>query len=110
MNRLANKASATRTNWWEAFKVTCNIHGYNYYEIPSELRYRYPAPGSGALDSASYPHLFKRHWKTPFRDSNFNIRNKPKRVAWDDDATNYVDKLPSLDPNNPYDAEMLKEQ
>jgi hypothetical protein len=50
------------------------IKGYEYYEYPDEIRFRYPAPGSVALDDSSYPHLFKKHWKLPFRDSHFNIR------------------------------------
>ena len=109
MNRLINKAQPTRKNWFEAFKVTCNIHGYEYYEMPAEIRYRYPAPGSGALDSASFPHLFKKHWKTPFRDSNFNIRMKPKKLSMEDDAIHTISTLPNLDPNNPEHANMLKE-
>ena len=56
-----------------------NIKGYEYYNIPGEIRMRYPAPGSVALDEVSYPHLFKKHWKTPFRDSQFNIRRKEKK-------------------------------
>lgn len=58
-----------------------NIKGYEYYNIPGEIRMRYPAPGSVALDEVSYPHLFKKHWKTPFRDSQFNIRRKEKKVT-----------------------------
>lgn len=109
MNRLINKAQSTRKNWFEAFKVSCNIHGYEYYEMPAEIRYRYPAPGSGALDSTSYPHLFKKHWKTPFRDSQFNIRQKPKTISMEDDAIHYISKLPELDAENPAHANMLKE-
>jgi len=109
MNRLVNKVQSTRKNWFEAFKVGCNIHGYNYYEMPAEIRYRYPAPGSGALDSTSHPHLYKKHWKTPFRDSQFNIRNKEKRISLADDAIHHVSNLPNLDPENPNHANLLKE-
>jgi hypothetical protein len=59
----------------------CNIKGYEYYKMPDEVRMRYPAPGSVALDESSYPHLFKKHWKTPFRDSPYNIRRKEKKVT-----------------------------
>lgn len=56
------------------------IKGYEYYDIPEELRYRYPSPGSVAMDHVSYPHLFKKHWKMPFRDSPYNIRRQ--EVKW----------------------------
>ena len=110
MDRILKRAAKTRGNWLEAFKVACNIHGYNYYEIPGELRYRYPAPGSCALDRTSHPHLFKRHWKTPYRDSNLNIRPKEKKISWADDADHHISKVPKLDPAIEYDAEQLKKQ
>lgn len=76
VDRIVKKVQTTRQNWWEAFKIGCNLHGYNYYEIPPELRYRYPAPGSCQPTPTDMPHLFKKNWKTPFRDSIFNIRPK----------------------------------
>ena len=81
VDKIVKKVSQTRKNWYEAFKMGVNIKGYEYYNIPAEIRMRYPAPGSVALDEVSYPHLFKKHWKTPFRDSQFNIRRKEKRVT-----------------------------
>ena len=50
-----------------------NLKGYNYYKPPPELKYRYPAPGSHAIDRESYPNVFKKHWKTPYRESPYNI-------------------------------------
>jgi hypothetical protein len=109
MNRISHIVNKTKKNWFDAFKVACNIHGYNYYEIPENLRYRYPAPGSCALDKTSHPHLFKRHWKTPFRDSHLNVRMKEKTVSWEDDANHYMSRLPELDPANEVDALLLKD-
>ena len=86
-----------------------NIHGYAYYEMPGEIRYRYPAPGSCDQAKIDHPNLFKRHWKTPFRDSHLNIRPKEKRLTWNEDAEHYISKIPALDPNDPFDAELLKE-
>jgi len=95
---------------WDAFKAGCNIHGYQYYEIPPELRYRYPAPGSVALDKKSFPHLFKKHWKTPFRDSAFNIRPKEVRPIMTNDNLEEMGCMPELDPNNAQSADFLKQQ
>lgn len=31
VDKIANKLSVTRKNWYEAFKMGCNIKGYEYY-------------------------------------------------------------------------------
>jgi hypothetical protein len=85
---------------WDAFKAGCNIHGYQYYEIPPELRYRYPAPGSTAIEKKSFPHLFKPHWKTPFRDSAFNIRPKEVRPMMGKENPEEMGFLTALDSSN----------
>jgi len=87
-----------------------NIHGYAYYDIPDNLRYRYPAPGSCALAKHDHPNLYKRHWKTPFRESNLNIRMKEKRMPWADETEHFISEMPQLDPANPIDREYLKNQ
>ena len=110
MSRVLSRAKQTQKNWWDAFKVSCNIHGYNYYDIPGNLRYRYPAPGSCPLDKTSHPHLFKNHWKTPFRDSHLNVRMKEKSISWEDQAEYGISELPNLDPSKERDAALLKEQ
>jgi hypothetical protein len=46
MEKLATKINKTRLNWWVSFKEGLKIKGYEYYQPPPELRYRYPAPGS----------------------------------------------------------------
>lgn len=83
---------------WGAFKASMNLHGYNYYEIPPEIRYRYPSPGSCANDKVNQPHLYKQKWKTPFRNSPYNIRTIEKRLDWDEDTEQYLPRLPQLDP------------
>ena len=50
VDRLVAKARKTRTNWWEAFKLAGRVRGHEYYKIPAEIKYRYPAPGSCPLD------------------------------------------------------------
>jgi hypothetical protein len=76
-----------------------SIKGYEYYKIPEEIRFRYPAPGSVALDDSSYPHLFKKHWKTPFRDSHFNIRPLEKKLEQDENTKHYISGLVTFNPD-----------
>lgn len=105
MEKIVQKVSVTRKNWYEAFKMACNIKGYEYYQYPDEIRYRYPAPGSVALDETSYPHLFKKHWKTPFRDSPYNIRRKEKKITMAENTKNYISGIAKWDPiTEPYAA------
>jgi len=73
MDKIATKINKTRLNWWEAFKLAVNVKGYEYYKAPAELKYRFPAPGSVPLDKVDHPNLYKKHWKTPYRDSPYNI-------------------------------------
>jgi hypothetical protein len=73
MDKVLGKVNQTRLNWYQALKNGMNLKGYGYYKPPAELKYRYPAPGSGPLDEVDHPHLFKKHWKTPFRESPYNI-------------------------------------
>jgi len=66
--------------------------------MPDEIRYRYPAPGSCTHDHHSYPHLYKKHWKTPFRDSPYNIRKKEKKIPKEINTATYISKLVTWDP------------
>mmetsp|Transcript_13204 Transcript_13204/g.22399 ORF Transcript_13204/g.22399 Transcript_13204/m.22399 type:complete len:94 (+) Transcript_13204:20-301(+) len=84
VDRVVTTVKRGRAEAWGAFKKGISITGYKYYEPPSGLKYRYPAPGSCALDSASHPHLFKKDWKAPFRTSEYNIQKIEKVEAWDD--------------------------
>lgn len=97
VDKLVKTVSTTRKNWYEAFKMSVNIKGYEYYEMPEEIRMRYPAPGSVPHDKDSYPHLYKKHWKTPFRDSNYNIRHKEKVVDPEVNTKHYISGLVEWD-------------
>jgi hypothetical protein len=94
--KAVNKALNVKNNWYGAFCDFVSIKGYEYYKIPENIRYRYPAPGSVPLDSKSYPHLFKRHWKTPFRDSSFNIRCKDKLIPIEDNVRYHLSHRPDI--------------
>ncbi len=110
MDKVLGKIYQTRENWWQAFKLGANLKGYDYYKPPPELKYRYPAPGSVAQDEQSYPHLFKKHWKTPYRESPYNIQRKGKRESEEANAEVSASQIPHLDPNDPYDKAILTEQ
>lgn len=110
MDKVAHKLNQTRINWWQAIKLGVNLKGYNYYKPPPELKYRYPAPGSHAIDQESYPNVFKKHWKTPYRESPYNIQKKERRVTNDDNTVTYVSELPIYDASDAVDAAILKEQ
>jgi hypothetical protein len=97
VDKIVKTVSTTRKNWYEAFKMSVNIKGYEYYQMPDEIRYRYPAPGSVPHEAVSYPHLFKKHWKTPFRDSPYNIRKKEKVISPEDNTKTYISGLVEWD-------------
>ena len=70
VDKILKRIETTNKNMWAHFKKSTNIsNSYKYYEIPPNLKYRYPAPGSCQPTQADQPHLFKKHWKTPFRRS-----------------------------------------
>ena len=108
MDKALKQAHKTKGNWWGAFKDSVNLPGYRYYDAPKELKYRYPAPGSCSHDQVDHPNLFKRHWKTPFKDSQFNIRTDER--AWDTNEgfDSCISGKPTFDPSNKYDAEYMK--
>ena len=89
-SKIVKKAYEVRNNWYAAFCQGVAIQGYEYYKIPENIKYRYPAPGSVPLDETSYPHLFKKHWKTPFRDSHFNIRAKEHQHTLEENTRTYI--------------------
>lgn len=110
MDKVLTKLNQTRQNWWQAFQLGINLKGYTYYQPPKEIKYRYPAPGSVAQDTQSYPHLFKSHWKTPYRESNYNIQKKEKRTSPLEEFDYYVAEKPQLDPNDYIHAGILHDQ
>ena len=98
VEKLINKAKVVRKNWFEAYRMMASVKGHYYYDIPEEIKYRYPAPGSCPIDRTSYPHLFKKHWKTPFRDSPYNIRQKEKKYDRMKNTEHYISEIYSPDP------------
>lgn len=86
-----------------------NIRGYNYYKPPPELKYRYPAPGSCAHDEEDHPNLYKKHWKTPYRESPYNIQKKEKKVTMAENDELYVSGFPEFNPSDPYDQAIMRE-
>lgn len=92
------KARATRTNWFEAFKLAGSVKGHKYYAIPEAIKYRYPAPGSCPMDVEDHPNLYKKHWKTPFRSSPYNIRQKEKTYTTAENTDHFIGEIPTIDP------------
>ena len=117
VDKILSRVERTKANWWTHLKKASNISpNYKYYEIHENLKYRYPSPGSCEQAKYDHPNLFKIHWKTPYRESQYNLRPKEKRpeIGWDD-GENWISKkygqgLPELDPLNPHDAETLQQQ
>lgn len=103
MDKIAGKINQTRLNWWEALKLGMSIKGYEYYKAPPELKYRYPAPGSSPLDENDHPHLYKKHWKTPYRESNYNIQKKEKKMTIAENVEMSISAFPEFNPNDHYD-------
>jgi len=111
MDKIVRKIKSVRYNMWEDFKNFLRIPGYNYYKMPKELKFRYPAPGSVPRTQDDRPNIYKVDWKTSYRDSPLNIR--PKALIDEDRYGGNVTTLhhttkTTLDPNNPGHAEILK--
>lgn len=47
----------------------------------------------------SYPHLFKKHWKTPFRDSQFNIRAFERTMTQEENTEHFISGIPDMSEN-----------
>lgn len=109
MDKVLAKVSQTRLNWYQAIKGGLLIKGYEYYQPPAEIKYRYPAPGSVPHDQGDQPHLYKKHWKTPYRESPYNIQKKEKFITDDENVEVYVSSIPEFDPTNQYDQLLLRE-
>jgi len=83
VDRIIKTVKKSRADAWDAFKRSISITGYKYYVPPPEVKYRFPAPGSCALDQDDHPNLYKNDWKTPFRQSDYNIQKI--ELIYDDD-------------------------
>ena len=68
------------------------------------MKYRYPAPGSCALDVQDHPNLYKNDWKTPYRTSDYNIAQIEVALSDDDplQAESYVTSVPKFDVDHPF--------
>ena len=114
-SKIVNAVKNGQKDMWSAFKAGISIKGYHYYEAPEEIKYRYPAPGSCAMDEEDHPNLYKNDWKVPFRTSDYNIR--PIELQYRDDdprqAQSYVSGIPKYDTTHPikgkYDQTLLNE-
>lgn len=85
------------------------MKGYGYYKPPPEIKYRYPAPGSCALDEVDHPNLYKKHWKTPYRESPYNIQKKEKKMSDEENTQLYASSFPEFDPNDYCDQLIMRE-
>lgn len=109
MERIITKVKTVRHNWWEAFKQAIKLRGYEYYKGPKEIKFRYPAPGSVPQDMKSRPNLYKHDWKTPFKESTFDIRAKDVRTDIANQYQAYIEgKEHVLDPKNPQHFNVLQ--
>ena len=108
VDKILKRIEVTKQNWWTHLKKQSNIsNSYKYYEIPPNLKYRYPAPGSCEPTTTDQPHLFKKHWKTPFRRSQYNIRPQEKFADWSEDQERTISHNKELDPSDPRDHELM---
>ena len=112
-DKIVTAVKKSRADVWASFKKGISITGYKYYKPPPEVKYRYPAPGSCALDTTDRAHMYKLDWKTPFRVSDYNVRSI--ELSYDDDdprsAINYSSSIPQFDGTHKrfgkYDQEIL---
>jgi hypothetical protein len=102
-DKLVNAVKKSRADVWSAFKKGISIQGYKYYQPHQEVKYRYPAPGSVALDENDKRHLEKIDWKTPYKNTTYYVR--PTTPLPDDEdpaiTTNYTSAIPNLDNSHP---------
>lgn len=54
--------------------------------------------------------MYKKHWKTPFRESPYNIQKKEKKITDDENVEIYASATPEFDPNDYHDQLVLREQ
>ena len=103
MEKVVTTFRTTRDRWYEAFKLARRVRGHEYYKIPDGIKYRYPAPGSCPHDKDDHQNLFKPHWKTPYRDSPYNIRLIERKYDDMENTDHMLGAIPHLDPANDFD-------
>ena len=53
--------------------------------------------------------MYKKHWKTPYRESPYNIQKREKRITDEENVEVYASSFPELDPNDVYDRAIMRE-
>lgn len=56
-----------------------------------------------------HPNLYKAHWKTPYRDSQFNIQKKEKPITDEENTEYYAQSYPEFDPTDYHDRLVMRE-
>lgn len=59
------------------------------------------------MDPVDHPNLFKENWKTPYRDSSYNVQKKLKIYDQENMPESYG-SIPQFDLNNPDEKEYLQ--
>jgi hypothetical protein len=54
--------------------------------------------------------MYKKHWKTPYRESTYNIQKKDRMITDEENVELYTSGIPEFDPNNVYDQLIMREQ
>ena len=54
--------------------------------------------------------MFKKHWKTPYRESPYNIQKKERRKSLMDQTEAFVAEKPELNPNDYVQSVILYDQ
>ena len=57
-----------------------------------------------------HPNLYKKHWKTPFRDSPYNVQPQERTITDEENCEVYTPTKPQFDPNNKFDRLVSREQ
>ena len=53
--------------------------------------------------------MYKKHWKTPYRESPYNIRPKERKITPEENEEVYVSSLPEFDPTDYNDRLVMRE-
>ena len=112
-DKIVKAVKKSRAGVWSAFKKGVSLQGYKYYDAPQEIKYRYPAPGSVALDEADKRFQTKLDWKTPYKNTNYYVRPTEPLIDYEDPAITqaYVSSIPQFDGKHPrfgsYDQAVL---
>lgn len=107
MDKIVGGIKRARRTVWNDFKDFLKNPGYKYYEMPKELKFRYPAPGSVAEKEDFINNCDKTDWSTPYEKSGYNIRPHAPEEIPEPEISTRGHKV-KLDPNNPEHAKILE--